>query len=61
MEQNQTHGLLYNLWCDLELNLNLVPKSVYQMQSNFYPTIRKPYGVPLDTRHEWTKGKQPLR
>jgi hypothetical protein len=57
---NQTHGLLYNLWCDLELGLNLVPKSVYQMQSKFYPTIRKSYGVPLDTRHEWTKGKIPV-
>jgi hypothetical protein len=25
------------------------------MQSKFYPTIMLPYGVPLDTRHLWTK------
>jgi hypothetical protein len=55
---NETHGLLYNLWCDLELGLNLVPESVYDMQSNFYPTVKQQYGVPLDTRHTYTKGKQ---
>jgi hypothetical protein len=25
------------------------------MQSAFYPTIRQPFGVPLDTRNVWTK------
>jgi len=25
------------------------------MQSAFYPTIALDYGVPLDTRHTWTK------
>lgn len=54
---NDTHGLLYNLWCDLELGLNLVPQSVYDMQSKFYPTVKEQYGVPLDTRHTYTKGK----
>jgi Domain of unknown function (DUF4965)/Domain of unknown function (DUF1793) len=53
---NQTHGLLYNLWCDRELGLNLVPQSVYDMQSNFYPTVANQFGVPLDTRHTYTKG-----
>ncbi|KAG9236431.1 hypothetical protein BJ875DRAFT_482256 [Amylocarpus encephaloides] len=52
---NDTHGLLYNLYGDKELALNLVPQSVYDMQSNFYPTIVEAYGVPLDTRHEYTK------
>lgn len=52
---NDTHGLLYNLYGDKELALNLVPQSVYDMQSSFYPTVAEPYGVPLDTRHEWTK------
>jgi hypothetical protein len=55
--QNSTHGLLYNLWCDLELGLGLVPKSVYEMQSNFYPLVRGPQGVPLDTRHTYTKSQ----
>jgi len=53
---NDTHGLLYNLWADQELGLGLVPQSVYSMQSNFYPTIAGPFGVPLDTRHTYTKG-----
>jgi len=53
---NETHGLLYNLWCDLELGLNLVPQEVYDMQSKFYPTVKETYGVPLDTRHTYTKG-----
>lgn len=25
------------------------------MQSTFYPTVADEYGVPLDTRHTWTK------
>jgi Domain of unknown function (DUF4965)/Domain of unknown function (DUF1793) len=58
---SKTHGLLYNLWCDLELGLGLVPKSVYQMQSNWYPTVRNVHGNPLDTRHTYTKGKWSLR
>lgn len=54
---NETHGLLYNLWCDIELGLDLVPQSVYDMQSAFYPTVKEQYGVPLDTRHTWTKSE----
>ncbi|KAH8426489.1 glutaminase GtaA [Aspergillus melleus] len=53
---NQSHGLLYNLYADRELKLNLVPQSVYDMQSTFYATVQNTYGVPLDTRHEYTKG-----
>ncbi|PWY92879.1 glutaminase GtaA [Aspergillus heteromorphus CBS 117.55] len=52
---NDTHGLLYNLYADRELNLNLVPQSVYDMQSTFYPTVELKFGVPLDTRHNYTK------
>lgn len=48
-------GLLYNLYGDAELGLGLVPQSVYDMQSNFYPTAELEYGVPLDTRHTYTK------
>ena len=50
-------GLLYNLFADRELGLDLVPQSVYDMQSEFYPTIEAKYGVPLDTRHDLTKSK----
>jgi len=52
---NDTHGLLYNLYGDQELGLKLVPQEVYDMQSNFYPTVNDKYGVPLDTRHNYTK------
>ena len=52
---NDTHGLLYNLYGDAELGLKLVPQSVYDMQSAFYPTVADTYGVPLDTRHNYTK------
>lgn len=52
---NASHGLLYNLYADAELGLGLVPQSVYEMQSNFYPTVALEYGVPLDTRHDYTK------
>ncbi|KAJ5233992.1 uncharacterized protein N7469_005758 [Penicillium citrinum] len=51
-----SHGLLYNLFVDAQLGLNLVPNSIYQMQSDFYPTVANEYGVPLDTRHSYTKG-----
>lgn len=48
-----THGLLYNLYNDRLLNTSLVPQSVYDMQSDFYPTVEETYGVPLDTRNRW--------
>jgi hypothetical protein len=54
-QDNNSHGLLYNLYADRLLGLNFVPQSVYDMQSNFYQTIMMKYGVPLDTRHNWTK------
>ncbi|KAF2718543.1 GTA glutaminase A [Polychaeton citri CBS 116435] len=52
---NNTYSLLYNLYGDKELGLGLVPESVYDMQSDFYPTVFDNYGVPLDTRHLYTK------
>ncbi|KAJ4362334.1 hypothetical protein N0V83_010427 [Neocucurbitaria cava] len=52
---DSTHGLLYNLYNDRLLNLSLVPQEVYDIQSNFYPTVKETYGVPLDTRNKYTK------
>jgi hypothetical protein len=52
---NDTHGLLYNIYGDKELSLNLVPQTIYDMQSSFYPTVMEQYGIPLDTRHAYTK------
>ncbi|KEQ96470.1 hypothetical protein AUEXF2481DRAFT_73080 [Aureobasidium subglaciale EXF-2481] len=51
----ESHGLLYNLYADAWVGTNIVPRSVYKMQSSFYPTIAMQYGVPLDTRHSYTK------
>ena len=55
--ENHTYSLLYNLFGDKELGLSLVPQSVYDMQSDFYPTVFNEYGVPLDTRHAYTKSE----
>ncbi|KAG4220554.1 Glutaminase A, partial [Phytophthora cactorum] len=53
---DDSHGLLYNLYANSLLGFDdFVPKSVYDMQSNFYPTVALKYGVPLDTRHTYTK------
>jgi Domain of unknown function (DUF4965)/Domain of unknown function (DUF1793) len=60
-----THGLLYNIYADLELGLNFVPEEVYTIQEDWYwgrlnnPSRFKdqPYGLPLDTRDPRTKGK----
>jgi hypothetical protein len=54
---NEKLGLLYNLHADRLLGLNLVPQSIYDMQSTFYPTVTEEYGVPLDTRNVYTKCK----
>ena len=53
--QDDTHGLLYNLYADRLLGFDFVDRSVYDMQSAFYPTVAREFGVPLDTRHNWTK------
>jgi hypothetical protein len=50
-----SHGLLYNIYADSLIHTNLVPRSFYEMQSEFYPTIAETFGVPLDTRHGWAK------
>ncbi len=54
---NASHGLLYNLYANslLGFGYDFVPRSVYDDQSAFYPTVALEYGVPLDTRHTWTK------
>ncbi|EKG11503.1 Six-hairpin glycosidase-like protein [Macrophomina phaseolina MS6] len=50
-----SHGLLYNLFADRELSLDLVPQEIYDQQSAFYPTVESRFGVPLDTRNTYTK------
>jgi len=55
MADHSSIGLLYNLYGDRLLSLDLAPQSVYDMQSNFYATVAEQYGVPLDSRHDYTK------
>ncbi|KAK3316675.1 hypothetical protein B0H66DRAFT_301362 [Apodospora peruviana] len=52
---NSSHGLLYNIYADKLLDLKFIDQPIFDMQSKFYPTIALEYGVPLDTRHTWTK------
>lgn len=48
-------GLSYNLYADKLLGTNVFPESVYDMQTAWYATVVNAYGVPLDTRHTYTK------
>lgn len=52
-----SHGLLYNLYANslLGFGYDFVPQSVYDMQSDFYPTVALEHCVPLDTRHTYSK------
>ncbi|KAL0573009.1 hypothetical protein V5O48_008955 [Marasmius crinis-equi] len=52
---SSTWGLSYNLYADKLLGFNLVPQSVYEMQTAWYKTVAGTFGVPLDTRHTYTK------
>lgn len=54
---NDTYSLLYNLYSDRLLGLDLVPQEVYDMQSDFYQEVFERYGVPLDTRATRTKSE----
>ena len=54
-EWRSSYGLLYNTFPDKLLNLGIIPASLYDMQSNWYPTISQVFGVPLDNRHSYTK------
>ncbi|KAL5535348.1 hypothetical protein ACEPAF_3442 [Sanghuangporus sanghuang] len=48
-------GLSYNLYADRLLKTNIFPQSVYDMQTAWYKTVDNAFGVPLDTRHTYTK------
>ncbi|PAV21986.1 hypothetical protein PNOK_0194300 [Pyrrhoderma noxium] len=48
-------GLAYNLYADKLLGTNIFPQSILDLQTNWYKTIFDNFGIPLDTRHEYTK------
>jgi hypothetical protein len=53
--QGETWSLQFNLYLDVLLKLNTFSAEAYNMQTNFYPTVRKEAGVPLDSRDSWAK------
>lgn len=55
-----TYSLLYNTYPDALLDLKLIPKSLYDMQSTWYPTVSQIFGVPLDNRHSYTKSDESM-
>ncbi|GCF07121.1 glutaminase domain-containing protein [Dictyobacter arantiisoli] len=50
-----TYSLKYNAFPDRTLGLNLIPTSVLQEEANWYLQKKNQYGIPLDTRHTYTK------
>jgi hypothetical protein len=50
-------GFLQNIFSlgSHEPKIGFVPKHIYQMQSDWYWNVRQKYGVPLDSRHLYTK------
>ncbi|KAJ7082033.1 DUF1793-domain-containing protein [Mycena belliarum] len=53
--QSDSWGLAYNLFSDVHLKFNLFPKAVYDQQTAWYKTKINQYGIPLDTRHTYSK------
>ncbi|OCL03285.1 DUF1793-domain-containing protein [Glonium stellatum] len=50
-----SYGLLYNIYPDKLLGLGIIPEHIYTMQSDWYPTVSQIFGIPLDSRHTYTK------
>lgn len=50
-----TYSLKYNAFPDRTLGLNLIPTSVLQEEAAWYLQKKNTYGIPLDTRHTYTK------
>jgi hypothetical protein len=51
-----TYSLKYNAFPDRLLGLGLVPALVSQEEAAWYAQHQNAYGIPLDTRHTYTKG-----
>jgi Domain of unknown function (DUF1793) len=54
-EWRSSWGLLYNIFPAKLFNLSIIPPSLHDIQSAFYPTVSQIFGVPLDNRHPYTE------
>ncbi|KAL8668741.1 MAG: hypothetical protein Q9168_006637, partial [Polycauliona sp. 1 TL-2023] len=59
-EWRSSWNLLYNIFPAMLLGLDVIPKGLYEMQCAFYPSVSQIYGVPLDSRHVYTKSDESM-
>ncbi|KAH9943507.1 uncharacterized protein BXZ73DRAFT_97546 [Epithele typhae] len=55
LQQRGLVGPRYNLYADKLLGTNIFPQSIYELQTAWYSSHANAFGVPLDTRHTYTK------
>ncbi|HEV2471830.1 MAG TPA: DUF4965 domain-containing protein [Chthonomonadales bacterium] len=53
--QDDTWSLKYNAFPDRALDLRLLPPALLDEEARWYAQQEKPFGIPLDNRHTYTK------